>query len=354
MKKKILVFAAALAMAILVIVSLPKSELPPFKGNDFWSASGEKKEREISELGWDIRDEKALRVWWDDGEHSYRVTFERWGVNNLPNIRAVEHREKNGSAFGKWMLVNRTDSGWLPPMIVKALGNYDKGSTAYTGGSHGSTGAVDGKPTAKNTNFQIVVDGVEKSDPGRGRAEDITVYVTNEIAGFNTQESGRLVMRQKFVVEFRDGGIYVDAENTALDDVGVFTDHGLQVVTTGFKGWRTLFGSEISTEQYIDVDFNTGPKSQNPSVWAASFESEQHGGMMLWMDRGYEDGDARYVDERQMLIRGSKYSKWYLGVVLADKATRPNGFELKKGDSYSYRAGVVFTPPNEKVSIVNW
>jgi hypothetical protein len=55
-----------------------------------------------------------------------------------------------------------------------------------------------------------------------------------------------------------------------------------------------------------------------------------------------------------MLIRGSKYSKWYLGVVLADKSTRPNGFELKKGDSYSYRAGVVFTPPNEKVSIVNW
>lgn len=341
-------------MAILVIAFLPKSELPPFKGNDFWSASGKKKEREISDLGWDVRDGNALRVWWDDGDHSYRITFERLGVNKLPNIRVVEHREKNGSTSGKWMLVSRTDSGWLPPMIVKALGNYDKGSMAFTGGSHGSTGAADGRPTAKNTKFQIIVDGIEKTGPGRGKAKDVTVYVTNEIVGFNTKESGRLVVRQQFAIEFRDGGIYIDAENTALDDVGVIFDYALQPITTGFKDWRTLFGSEISTEKYVDADFNTGPKSQNPSVWAVSFGSDQYGGMMVWMDRGYKDGDVRYVDDRQMLIRGSKYSKWYLGVVLADKVTRPNGFEFKKGDSYRYRAGVVFTPPNEEVSIVNW
>ncbi|WP_155951608.1 hypothetical protein [Pseudomonas sp. FGI182] len=354
MKKKTLVFATALAIAVLVIVSLPKSDLPPFKGNDFWSVSGEKKERGISDLGWDLRDEKILRVWWDDGDHSYRITLQRLGVNNLPNIRAVEHRQKNGDVFGKWKLVNRSDSGWLPPLIVKALENYDKGPRAFTGGSHGSTGAADGRPTAKNTNFQIVVDGAEKDAPGRGKAKDITVYVTNDIAGFNTKESGRLVMRQQFVIEFRDGGIYIDTGNTALENVGVVVDYALQPITTGFKGQRTSYGSEVSTEPYVDADFNTGPKSQNPSVWAASFESAEHGGMMLWMDRGYKDGDVRYVDDRQMLIRGSQYSRWYLGVVLADLSTRPNGFEFKKGDSYGYRAGVVFTPPNEEVSIVNW
>lgn len=354
MKKTTLVFAAVLATAMLVIAFLPKNELPPFKGDVFWSASGEKKEREISDLGWDIRDGTALRVWWNDGDHSYRITLERLGVNKLPNIRTVEHRKKNGSAFGKWMLVSRTDSGWLPPMIVKALDNNDNGSLMFTGGTIGSAGAAGGRPTAKNTKFQIVVDGVEKTEPEKGKAEDVTVYVTNEIVGFNTKESGRLVMRQEFVIEFRDGGVYVNAENTALDDVGVVVDHALQPVSTGFKGWRTLIGSEITTEKYVDADFNTGPKSQNPDVWAASFADEPHGGMMLWMDRGYEDGDARYVDDRQQLIKGSKYSKWYLGVVLADKVTRPNGFEFKKGASYSYRAGVVFTPPGKEVSIVNW
>ena len=291
--KTSVVFAVALAMAISVIAFWPKSELPPFKGNAFWSASGEKKEREISDLGWDVRGDKTLRVWWAEGDHSYRITLEHLGVNNLPNIRTVEHREKNEGVFGKWMLVSRTDSGWLPPMIVKALGNYDNGPMTFTGGSIGSTGAAGGRSTAKNTKFQIVVDGVEKTDPGSGRAEDVTVYVTNEIVGFNTKESGRLVMRQQFVIEFRDGGVYVGAENTALDDVGVVIDHALQPVTTGFKGWRTLIGSETSTEKYGDVDFNTGPKVQNPTVWAASFEGDQHGGMMLWMDRGYKDGNAR-------------------------------------------------------------
>lgn len=353
-KKITLVFAAALVLAVVGIAAWPKSELPPFKGNDYWSAIGEKKGRDISDLGWDIREGKTLRVWWDDGDHSYRVTFERLGVNNLPNIRAVEHREKSSGVFGSWIPVNRTGSDWLPPIIVKALGSYDKGTMAFTGGSHGSTGSDGGSPTAKNTKFQILVDGIEKSSPGRGKAEDITIYVTNEIAGFNTKESGRLVMRQQFFIEFRDGGIYVDAKNTALEDVGVVVDYGLQSITTGFKDRLKLYGSNLATEKYVDADFNSGPKSQNPSVWAASFDTDRHGGMMLWMDRGYEDGDTRYVDERQQLIRGSKYSKWYLGVVLSDRVSRPNGFEFTKGDSYSYRAGIVFTPPNEEAFVVNW
>ena len=349
MRKNFKWLAVAVVFCGVGIFSLNKYVLNP-EPNGIYAVdngvykSGYKSLDDSSEkLQWSFEESSKLKVVWRSGDIGFRLVFEPVGINGLPNVRSLEYtRDKNLKS--KWLLVNRTGSDWLPPVVVKALSNGDNGDESFTGGSHGSDGKIGGKATASNVLYEVYADG-KKVDPGAATLEtanSIKVHVINEIQAFNTKQDGRSVLRQDMTVTFMDSGIYVVASNTAMEDIGVKVDYGFQAITHGLQYAQVLYGPTDTKWVHYKKDANdSGSKKSSPNAWAIAVKGDDNGKMLLWMDKSYGVGDGRFVADDQPLLRGSKFSKWYLGAVLSGR-NNPDGWKFEKGQTYSYRAGASF------------
>ncbi|MEK1954313.1 hypothetical protein WF331_21300 [Pseudomonas sp. YNh] len=348
--KKLGILLVLFVTAAVAITLYDSTRSSIFEKSNYWSDTDSSIKREARLLRWDVRGEKVLRVSWDDGAHSYRVTMEKFGASMLPNIRSIEHRTSIDGKRTNWKQVSNTSSDWLPPIVVKSLKSNNSSLQSFTGGVQSSNGMSDGNKTAKNMEYKIIADGFDVNS-GSGQAKDVTIYIANGISAYNTLHNGKIVIRQNISMTFRDGGIYIDVTNTALDDIGIFVDYGLQAITYGFKGdFKTYGRVDSDWAPYIDSDNDSGSKSQSPGAWAYSFRDYDVGTMTLWIDRGFADGD-RYIDDSQKMLRISRLSKAFLSVILADKTKRPDGYIFDRGDSYTYRAGIAFTPLGKPITL---
>lgn len=282
----------------------------------------------------------VLRVAWASAGRCFRMTFGLLGVNQLPNLITQEGAAGSDLANAVWSKLSTTGSDYLPPFQVSADANGDGGALAFTGGSHGSNGDATGAPTARNMLYRIYADETAVSS-GSGSAQCVNVQVINEVQAYNTKTAGRYVLRQSFNINFRPWGMEVVADVTPLENIHVITDYGLQAITFGWQGTQLVLGGN-NTERvpFITTRNNSGLKSANPNAWALVLQHPTNGQMTLWMDRGYEAGDGRYVNSGAPLLRGEATTKWYLGAVLPPLVGSGTGQAFSTGSGYKYRAGI--------------
>lgn len=282
----------------------------------------------------------VLRVAWASAGRCFRMTFGLLGVNQLPNLITQEGAAGSDLANAVWSQLSTTGSDYLPPFQVSADANGDGGALAFTGGSHGSNGDATGSPTARNMLYRVYADDTAVSS-GSGSAQCVNVQIVNEVQAHNTKTAGRYVLRQSFNINFRAWGMEVTADVHALEAVHVITDYALQAITFGWQGTQlVLGGSNTERVPFIAAQNNSGLKSANPNAWALVLQHPTSGQMTLWMDKGYEAGDGRYVDAGAPLLRGEATTKWYLGVVLPPLAGPASGQAFAAGSGYKYRAGI--------------
>jgi hypothetical protein len=282
----------------------------------------------------------VLRAAWASAGRCFRMTFGLLGVNQLPNLITQEGAAGSDLANAVWSQLSTTGSDYLPPFQVSADANGDGGALAFTGGSHGSNGDATGAPTARNMLYRIYADETAVSS-GSGSAQCVNVQVINEVQAYNTKTAGRYVLRQSFNINFRPWGMEVVADVTPLENIHVITDYALQAITFGWQGTQLVLGGN-NTERvpFINAQNNSGLKSANPNAWALVLQHPTNGQMTLWMDRGYEAGDGRYVNAGAPLLRGEATTKWYLGAVLPPLVGSGTGQAFSAGTGYKYRAGI--------------
>lgn len=291
---------------------------------------------------WSLDNSGNLPLAWASKDSCYRARFGLLGVNQVPNVLSTSWAPGADLSNAVWVVLNTTASDYLPPIQVGAQQNGDGGAIAFTGGAHGSNGDATGNPTARNVLYQAFADGQPILPGTSGRAACVTIYVVNELMGYNTKTLGRYILRQSFVIDVTPSGIVVTADITALEPISVMTDYGLQGITYGYQGTQLVLGGQ-NTERVPFVNgaqSQSGPKSAYPNAWAVVFQEPTHGQMALWMDKSYADGDGKYVDPAGVLIRGEATTKWYLGVVLPAISGTPVGHDFATGAGYKYRAGL--------------
>ncbi|WP_019097717.1 hypothetical protein [Pseudomonas putida] len=291
---------------------------------------------------WSLDNSGNLPLAWASKDSCYRARFGLLGVNQVPNILSTSWAPGADLSNAVWVILNTTGSDYLPPMQVAAQQNGDGGAIAFTGGAHGSNGDGTGNPTARNVLYQAFADGQPILPGTSGRAACVTIYIVNELMGYNTKTLGRYILRQSFVIDVTPSGIVVTADITALEPISVMTDYGLQGITYGYQGTQLVLGGQ-NTERVPFVNgaqSQSGPKSAFPNAWAVVLQEPTHGQMTLWMDKSYADGDGKYVDPAGVLVRGENSTKWYLGVVLPAISGTQTPHDFAAGTGYKYRAGL--------------
>ncbi|MFV3289175.1 hypothetical protein ACNFBR_10580 [Pseudomonas sp. NY11955] len=292
-------------------------------------------------LEWSMDSSNNLRVAWVSKGRCFRLRFGPNGVNQLPNLISVEGAPGSDLSTAAWVVLSTTNSDWFPPMRVSADANGDGGAINFTGGAHGSNGDATGNPTARNILFKCFADGVPIAQGQSGRSERVRFQIINELMGYNTSSLGRYILRQSLSVNVTPSCMEVDADVTALENISVRTDYGLQLLSGGFRGTQlVLGGSNTARGSYQLADNNSGAKSSFPNAWAIVLQDDTNGQMAMWMDKSYASGNSEHVADTEPLLRGSVNGKWYLGAVLS-----PTGKAFPAKGGYKYRAGVSWQGP---------
>lgn len=288
----------------------------------------------------------TVQVAWAGYDKCIRMNWELVGVNQLPNLLGIDTAPGTDVEKAVWVVANTTGSDYLPPLQLRAVLNGDSGGIAFTGGSHGSTGGAAGDPTARNVLFDVMVDGTRLPKTGTvtTRAERVTFFISNELMGWNTKETGRYIADQNFRVDIRRNGCVVHGALHAKEDIAVVTDYGLQLITFGYRdGTQFILGGNRPRELF-DMDYTPGNKSESPNAWAYLINSPVHGQATLWMDHSYGVGKGDHVDNNMPLLFTSNLGKAYLGAVRSAA-----GKVFTKGTGYKYRAGLTYQSPNHPI-----
>ncbi|QXX78444.1 hypothetical protein HC956_05045 [Alcaligenes faecalis] len=288
-----------------------------------------------------------LRCVWQHGEDQMlRVRYLPNGHNSLFNWRSTEVAPLGDPANSVWQTIHAATSDCWPPYVVRALQNGD-GSTfvIYTGGNHGSNSDASGLKTARMTSIAFWVDG-RRLLPGEkfeGYANCVDVQWVNEIMAYNTITLGRYVLEQKIRASFKPGDVSGFVCTTALEEVHVERDNGPQFFWSGYDTYHFLDG-EQEARLPIPTDGSTltsGVFSAYPS-WATVLGSDQNGFHGVWMDRGFEAGDGRFIRGTVGAFRKGDGGKFYSCVVSGLSANAI----FAPGESYEWHGGYFWAPPD--------
>jgi len=292
--------------------------------------------------------EGNMKLIWQSGDYLYRLRFGPNGYNNLPNIEGVDYAPLGDRETAVFTQINSAGTDWLPPMVVQAVNNGDGHGSVYTGGNHGANGGSGGGQTARNILYQIFADGQPRSleNSFAGDAKKITAVIVNELMAYNTTGTvdaqafpARYVLRQSMVVEIHPGGVEVQTEVRAYEDIIVTIDNGVQMVTGGFQETMLYVGGQYENRRAFDSTTNSGSAASYPDCWALVLQSAA-GQQVSWMDREFEAGDGRYVGGTAAFIRGggATNTKFYHTVIASYNHTMTTNATYKWRGGYSWQA----------------
>ncbi|WP_334158460.1 hypothetical protein [Achromobacter insolitus] len=281
----------------------------------------------------------ALAAVWRSGDRLTRVEFGPKGPNGIPDIRRVLRAPLGDPAVATWTTIVDTAAGgdWTGPFVVEAVAGGDGSTTKiYTGGNHGSDGGTGGTPTGRNAAFIVMADGAPVVAGSAGVSSSIKVLSINEVMAYNTASLDRYVMRETCRYDIYPGIVGLKKHVLALEDVLVFQDNGPQTFTVGYQSGTFIYYGKANTRVAFTSVTNTGAKASSPNAWAVVFQDGENGQLAAWMDRTFEIGDGRHVQETSPLIRGGGVgnTKFYHAAVVDD-----TGIPLASGQAYEWRGG---------------
>lgn len=297
-------------------------------------------------LQWRTTADKRVVLTFQSSTHLYRVTIGPNGRNGLPNIISIEHAS---SWTGSFSMLWQGVTDWIPPVIIMAVndGVLLPNGRIFTGGNHGSDGSGGGDSTAVNVLWDCVVDGspmpwVEAA----GYASQIDMRIVNDVMAANTviTEPPRYVIRENFRLIATKAGIGLCARRTANEDIELLLDYGIQATTSGFQSEMVYIGGVDTSWIPYSAATNSGIKAVSPLAWAVALRSAS-GQLVLWQDREYEAGDARYINDDAPIIRGGGSThKVYGGI--AGKAVLGAVATIEAGNGWAWRGGWSIQAPD--------
>jgi hypothetical protein len=291
---------------------------------------------------------RVVCAWQHGPAMMLRVTYQPNGFNGLFNWRSTEIAPLGDPRTGAWTLVQGSQSDCISPMSMYAMNwplpDLEKDELIYTGGNHGSSGGAGGERTARMKACRLWVDGrpLLGAERFQGYANRVEAEWTNELMASNTWTSQVYVVEQSIRGTLQQGSFDVFAAYTFMEDVRVAAENGLQMFSTGYETAHFYDGSDQGPVPIMDAG-RSGDKTLFPA-WATVFESPINGFHGVWMDRGYEAGDGRYITPGVGFFRrgDGANTKFYCGSV--GGGSFPSHRLFTAGSRYYYHGGYFWAP----------
>ncbi|HBL73677.1 MAG: hypothetical protein A2W90_14325 [Bacteroidetes bacterium GWF2_42_66] len=164
-------------------------------------------------------------------DKNMEISFYSCGVNQLFGIAKVRyfsnltdhHQNRTSNEFN-----SATD--WIGPYFVCGEENIQSGlQKRFTGGWHGSNGDGTGTPTASTNDVTILVDGETINGNMEQNAQQVDLFVTNFIQGYDFPVSNKNLLKETIHYQVTDNRkIDVSVTIEALYDLRIQRYYGLQ------------------------------------------------------------------------------------------------------------------------------
>lgn len=289
--------------------------------------------------------EDSISHAWGAPGRLFRVRCGPNGYNNLFNIQGVDISTDDSLADAVWTDTGTFTTDCFPPFQVrKVTGSTPVEPRIFTGGNHGKDGSTGGGNTGRMTFCQVFVDGGLVSGASlSGFANRARVVWSNEVMAYNTIADDEYVLRQSMRADFLPEQIVLASTVTNITDadIAIETDYGPQSVLSAL--WRDtvlMLGGQFATRMPWGDAENSGNKSLYPQAWLYAAKGSA-GFWGAWLDKSFGVGDGEFVIGETPLIRHTS-SKIYHAAVFQGSS---GGLVLQPGESYTWRGGYIWLPP---------
>lgn len=164
-------------------------------------------------------------------DKNMQISFYPCGVNQLFALAKVSYfsgrpaynQEQASSEFS-------TCTDWVGPYYVCSASSTNSGLTPkFTGGWHGSNGDGTGSPTASISEVSFIVDGEKVSGNFETNCNQVDLYVTNVIRGYDYSLTNKDLLKEKVHYSMKPNRqIDVQVRIEALENLVIQRYYGLQ------------------------------------------------------------------------------------------------------------------------------
>lgn len=269
--------------------------------------------------------------------HTFWIEMANGGLNNsfdFVNFYKSEGAEIDGNS-DRAVLFGTSASDWLGPVQVSATANGDGGTTAFTGGYHGTNGDQTGDPTASTAVSTFYIDGVAQTEFS-GYCDAVKIVTNQNIMAYNTKTTGRYVLKQTTTRNIVEGQVEMYVETEALEACSWSLWYGLQsnYSTTWAGTIHYMYGDTVTKDDNTQAN-NSGAKSSYGSVDRYNIYGTADG-HSVWCDNTIGLGTRDQVSAGTGLAFNTTYDKAYFNIIngvalamnLGDKAYLKGGYSF--------------------------
>lgn len=164
-------------------------------------------------------------------DKNMQISFYPCGVNQLFALAKVSYFSGR-TAYNQGVASSEFSSctDWVGPYYVCSASSANPGLTPkFTGGWHGSNGDGTGSPTALTSEVSFVVDGEKASGNFERNCNQVDLYVTNIIHGYDYSQTNKNLLKETVHYSIKPNRqIDVQVRIEALENIVIQRYYGLQ------------------------------------------------------------------------------------------------------------------------------
>lgn len=282
--------------------------------------------------------EGHIHIGFFSADKTMKVSFYPCGVNNLFAIAKVSYfasltdylQNKASSEFNSC-----TD--WVGPYFVCSVSSVNSGiKQKFTGGWHGSNGDGTGTPTAATSKTRFVIDGKETSGNFEQNCNQIDLYVTNLIHGYDYSKTNVDLLKESVhYLITPNRKIEVEVKIEALDDAVIQRYYGLQSQNFSlFNQVNYLASQQIVNTEAINTDSRCKTNEGVNTILLNSSKNQHQLRVVLNTSEGL--GASNNIGNGIPKAFSSSYGKSYFNLI--------NGIDLPiiKGEEVFWKGSYIW------------
>lgn len=266
-------------------------------------------------------------------DKTMKISFYPCGVNNLFAIAKVSYfASRTDYLQNKASNEFSSCTDWVGPYFVCSASSVSAGiPQKFTGGWHGSNGDGTGTPTASTSETRFVVDGKETSGNFEQNCNQVDLYVTNLIHGYDYAKTNVNLLKESVHYTIKPNReIDVEVKIAALEDAVIQRYYGLQSQNFSlFDRVNYAAGQQIVNTEAINIDSRCKTNEGVNTILLNSSKNKHQLRVVLNTSEGL--GASNNIGTGLPKAFSASYGKSYFNLV------NSKDLPLKKGEEVSWK-----------------
>jgi hypothetical protein len=263
-------------------------------------------------------------------DKNMQISFYPCGVNKLFAIAKVSYFASNTDYLqNKASNEFSSCTDWVGPYFVCSASSINTGiQQKFTGGWHGSNGDGTGTPTASTSETRFVVDGKETNGNFEQNCNQVDLYVTNLIHGYDYSTTNADLLKEfvHYIIK-PNREIDVEVKIEALEDAVIQRYYGLQSQNFSlFDRVNYLAGQQIVNTEAINKESHCLSNNGVNTILLKSTKNQHQ--LRLTLDITSGLGTFQNLGEGKPKAFSASYGKSYFNLINGKDLTIKKGEEV--------------------------